>query len=66
MPDITAKLSDDELKGLLDLSRRRGVDANTVLKQAIATELLIARNVGPADALLIRKHDSSMLKVVFQ
>ena len=66
MPEISANLTDEELKTLLDLAQQRGVDANTVLKQAIATEALISRNVGKQDDLLIRKPDDSLSKIVFE
>lgn len=51
-------LSDEDLARLADLAKRRGVSANTVIQQALATEKLIADNVEPTDELLIKKGDS--------
>ena len=65
MPKIQADLSDEDLASLTELARERGVDANTVLKQAIATEKLIADNVGKGDDLLIKKGPTAFSKVIF-
>lgn len=65
MPDIQAELTDENLKTLLQLAKERGVDANTVLQQAISTEKLIADNVKPGDDLLIKRRDNSMAKITF-
>lgn len=66
MPDFTVSLTDAEVSTLLALSEVRGVDANTVLKQALGTEKLIAENVGKQDELLIRRGNSdTFAKVEF-
>lgn len=59
MPDFTVSLTESELATLLALGDVRGVDANTVIKQAIGTEKLIAENVGTKDELLIRRGNSN-------
>lgn len=66
MPEIKANLTEDQLKILLDLAEKRGLDANTVLQQAITTEHLISQNVGSHDELLIKRQDKSMSKVVLE
>jgi hypothetical protein len=65
MPQIQAELSDEDLAKLTELARQRGVDANTVLQQAISTEKLIADDVQAGDDLLIKKRDNSFAKVDF-
>ena len=54
------------MAALKDLANRRGIDANAVLQQAIATEKLLADNVGPGDDLLIKKTDNTYSKVIFK
>lgn len=66
MPEIKANLSDEQLAVLLSLAEKRGVDANTVLQQAIDTENLIAQNVGKDDQLILRKQDKTTYKMTFQ
>jgi predicted transcriptional regulator len=65
MPAFKVELTDEQIRMLQELAARRGVDANTVIQQAISTEKLIADNVGEQDDLLIRKGDR-MDKVVFE
>lgn len=66
MPDFTVSLSEEELATLLALGKVRGVDANTVVKQAIGTEKLIAENVGEKDELLVRRgHSNTFAKFEF-
>lgn len=65
MPQIQAELSNEDLAKLTELASLRGVDANTVLQQAISTEKLIADNVGEGDDLLIKKGDNSFAKIEF-
>lgn len=62
---VAAQLSQASYDALVALAARRGVDANTVLAQAIQTEKLLADNVRPNDEVLIRKGDNSFSKVVF-
>jgi hypothetical protein len=64
MAEYKVDLNDEQLQMLHDLARRRGVDANTILQQAISTEKLIADHVGDEDELLIKKGDR-FEKVVF-
>ena len=66
MPEIKANLSDEQLAILLDLAEKRGVDANTVLQQAIGTEHLISQNVGDKDELIVKKQDNSVAKFEFK
>jgi|HubBroStandDraft_4_1064222.scaffolds.fasta_scaffold1722316_2 predicted transcriptional regulator len=65
MAAVTVQLSDDDLQKLAELAKQRGVDANTVLQQAISTEKLIADNVQDGDDLLIKKKDNSYSRIVF-
>ena len=65
MPEVQATLTDEEMQALLELASRRGVDPNTVLKQAIATEKLISDNVKEGDDLLIKKPNNTIAKVNF-
>lgn len=62
----TVQLSPAELDSLSVLAGRRGLDANTVLKQAIATEKLLSDNIQLGDKLLIRKADDSFKEVVLK
>lgn len=65
MPQVTANLTDEQYNSLVEIARQRGLDANTVLQQAISTEKLISDNVSPADDLLIKRPDNTVTKVVF-
>jgi len=58
------ELSPENIEALRSLATRRGMDANTIIQQAIATEKLIADNVGEDDDLLIKKGDKFQ-KIVF-
>jgi len=62
---VRAELSPETFEIVKELARLRGVDANTIVRQAIHTEKLIADNVGPKDELLIKKADGSFQKVLF-
>jgi hypothetical protein len=64
MPEYKVDLTDEQVKALQDLARRRGLKMNEVLQQAISTEKLIADNVEDGDDLLIKKGDR-FKKVVF-
>ena len=64
MPQYTVELSEEDIRALQELATRRGLDANTIIHQAIATEKLIADSVGKDDDLLIKKGDS-FEKIVF-
>jgi hypothetical protein len=61
---VEAEISQANFEALKDLAQKRGLDANTVLQQAIATEKLISDNVGPDDELLIKRGDR-FSKVLF-
>ncbi|MBA3810035.1 MAG: hypothetical protein H0X27_00005 [Caulobacteraceae bacterium] len=65
MPQVQANLTDADLQDLVEIAKRRGVDANTALQQAIATEKLILDNVQDGDDLLIKKPNNTVSKVVF-
>jgi hypothetical protein len=66
MPSVQAQLTEEDVRTLMELAAKRGVDANTILQQAITTEKLIADNVGPKDDLLIRRSDNSFVRVEFK
>lgn len=65
MPSFKVDLTDEQVRNLLDLAEKRGVDANTIVQQAIGTETLLSENVGKSDDLLIRRSDQSFSKVNF-
>lgn len=65
MNEVTAQLTDEQLDTLKTLAAQRGLSANTVLQQAIATEGLLAANVGKNDVLQIKKPDNTVSEVVF-
>lgn len=65
MPQVQANLTDADLRDLVEIAKRRGVDANTALQQAISTEKLILDNVQDGDDLLIKKPNNTVSKVVF-
>ena len=62
---VSAQLSKESLDALTALAALRGLDANTVLAQAISTEKLLSDNVAPGDEVLIRKGNNNFSKVVF-
>lgn len=62
---IQAEVTPEQFAALKELANRRGVDANTVLQQAITTEKLIADNVTKGDELLIKKGDT-VSRVIFR
>ena len=65
MPQVTANLTDQQYNDLVEIARERGLDANTVLQQAIATEKLISQNVSPEDDLVIRRPNKTETKFEF-
>lgn len=64
MAQYKIELTDELIQALQELAKRRGLDANTIIQQAITTEKLIADNVGKGDDLLIKKGDK-FEKIVF-
>ncbi len=65
MKQVQATLTDAQVADLMEIARRRGVNANTVIQQAIGTEKLISDNVRQGDDLIIRKADNTAFKVEF-
>ena len=63
---VQAEISEELFSALKELAAKRGVTANTVLQQAIATEKLLADNIGADDKVLIAKPDKSMRQVIFE
>ena len=57
MAEYKVDLTDEQIKMLQELAAKRGVNANTIIQQAISTEKLIADNVDQGDDLLIKKGD---------
>jgi hypothetical protein len=57
MAEYKVDLTDEQIRALQDLAKRRGVKMNEVIQQAISTEKLIADNVDEGDDLLIKKGD---------
>jgi hypothetical protein len=64
--NIEAELPRELFEALRELAIRRGLDANTVLQQAIQTEKLLADNVGIDDEVLIKKANNSYSRVLFE
>ena len=62
---VEAELTPEALDTLRELAKLRGVDANTVLQQAISTEKLLADNVGVNDEVLIKTPEGTYSKVLF-
>lgn len=58
MAEYKIEISDEDFQKINQLAKARGVTANTVISQAIATEKLIADHVDTKDDLLIRKGDT--------
>lgn len=58
MAEYKIDLSPEDVARIAALARERGVDADTIIRQAIATEKLIADNVGPKDELQIKRGDT--------
>ena len=63
---VEAELTQAQFNTLKELAGRRGVNANTVLQQAIETEKLFADEIGPSDEVLIKRADNTYSKVLFQ
>ncbi len=63
---VQAELSKSAFDALKELARRRGVDANTVLQQAITTEKLLSDHVGVDDRLLIERPNKTYARVMFR
>ena len=65
MPQISADLTDDELRALASLAEKRGINANEVLKQAIQTERLLDENVAPSDKVIVQKSSNTGIDLQF-
>lgn len=63
--NVEAELSPETFEALKQLANQRGLDANTVIQQAITTEKLLSDNVGVDDEVLIKKPDNSYSRVLF-
>ena len=63
--NITASLPQAQLDQLVALAGRRGLSANTVLQQAIATETLLSGVVDEGDKVVIQKPDNTTQQVIF-
>ncbi len=55
MAEYKIELSDEDFQKINALAKARGVNANTIISQAISTEKVIADNVDAQDDLLIKK-----------
>lgn len=58
MAEYKIDLSDEDIARIAALARERDVSAETIIKQAIATEKLIADNVGAKDELQVKRGDT--------
>lgn len=65
MQEFKIQLTDDEFKTIHILASKRRTKPNAVIQQALATEKLLADNMGPEDELLIKKRNGEMQKVIF-
>lgn len=62
---VTAEIPDSMLATLTELASKRGVSANTVLQQAIATEKLLADARDAGSKVLLEKRDRSFTQLHF-
>ncbi|KMO12301.1 hypothetical protein SQ03_24680 [Methylobacterium platani JCM 14648] len=62
---MQAELPKSTFDALKELAERRGVDANTVLQQAIETEKLLSDHVGVDDKVLIERPNKTYARVIF-
>ena len=58
MAEYRIELSDEDLGRIAALAKLRDVDADTIIKQSIATEKLLADTVGAKDELLLKSGDT--------
>ena len=61
---ITAELSEQALRTLEELAKKRGVSANTVLEQAIVTEKFLSDKQDAENKVLIERKDRSLEQVI--
>ena len=61
---ITADLSKELFETLVDLAKKRGVTANTVLQEAIAREKYFSDKEASGASILIQEKDKSFKKVL--
>lgn len=62
---ISGEVSKELLDALLELAKRRGVSANTVLQQAIANEKFLDDQQAQGSSLLIEKPNKTFRKLIF-
>lgn len=61
---ISAEVPDDLFEALKSLAEKRGVSANTVLQQAIATEKYFDDQQEQGGSVLVEKSDKTIKRVV--
>ena len=62
---VTVELSPELLKALGQMARQRGVTANAVLQQAIATEKFLDNEVRAGGKVIVEKPDRTFRPVTF-
>lgn len=62
---VTAQLTESQIQTLSELAMKRGIDANTVLQQAIGTEKLLDESMIKGDKLIIKRGDNIALPIIF-
>lgn len=62
---VTVELSPELLKAIGVMAKQRGVDANTVLQQAIVTEKFLDNEIRAGGKVLVEKPDRTFRLVTF-
>jgi hypothetical protein len=62
---VTAQLTEDQIRALVELAAKRGTDANTVLQQAIGTEKLLDETMVKGDKLVINRGNNIAIPIIF-
>ena len=61
---VTAELPEDLYETLVELAKKRGVTANTVLQQAIQTEQYLSEREAAGEKVLLEKSDRSLKRII--
>lgn len=58
MAEYRIELSEEDLGKVAALAKLRNLDADTIIRQSIATEKLLADTIGAKDELLLKSGDT--------
>lgn len=61
---ITAELPESLFNALIDLAKKRGVSANTVLQRAVETEKFFAEKEDEGSHVLIEERNKNIKRVI--